>query len=401
LTGFVACPCLARLAKATAQDRGGRLAQDAINHQDRRSANPVFNRRKLKLGTFQTNLDYGCLMADIEGRLKISWPNTVALARLADAMEFEALVPVARWRGFGGKLNPAGPGFETYTWASGIAASTNAAGVVATSHCSINHPIVAAKQGAVIDHISNGRMILNIVTGWNKPEIDMFGVEMLPHDERYDMAEEWLAIVKRLWTEDDEFDHEGKYYKIVKGYLQPKPIQRPFPAIMNAGGSERGRHFAGKYCDLVFTALGSPDFEKNKAQVDAYRKLAREEYDREIAVWTSANIVQAETEAEARRFDKYIVDEKGDWEAVTFALATLGLNAKTFSAEALKHLKELFIAGWGGYPLIGTKEQVVDGLKMLSAMGLDGVLLSWPRFEAGMREFKNVTYPLLVQAGLR
>jgi dimethylsulfone monooxygenase len=377
------------------------LALDAINHRDRRSANPVFNRHKLKLGTFQTNLDYGCLMADIEGRLKISWPNTVALARLADAMEFEALVPVARWRGFGGKLNPAGPGFETYTWASGIAASTNAAGVVATSHCSINHPIVAAKQGAVIDHISNGRMILNIVTGWNKPEIDMFGVEMLPHDERYDMAEEWLAIVKRLWTEDDEFDHEGKYYKIVKGYLQPKPIQRPFPAIMNAGGSERGRHFAGKYCDLVFTALGSPDFEKNKAQVDAYRKLAREEYGREIAVWTSANIVQAETEAEARRFDKYIVDEKGDWEAVTFALVTLGLNAKTFSAEALKHLKELFIAGWGGYPLIGTKEQVVDGLKMLSAMGLDGVLLSWPRFEVGMREFKSATYPLLVQAGLR
>ena len=82
--------------------------------EDRRSINPVFNNRKLKLGTFQTNLDYGCLMADIEGRLKISWPNTLALAKLADEMEFEALLPVARWRGFGGKLNPQGPGFETY-----------------------------------------------------------------------------------------------------------------------------------------------------------------------------------------------------------------------------------------------------------------------------------------------
>jgi dimethylsulfone monooxygenase len=377
------------------------LSQGATIRNDRLSTNPVFNKRKLKLGTFQSNLDYGCTMADVEGRFKISWPNTVALARLADAMEFEALVPVARWRGFGGKLNPAGPGFETYTWASGIAASTEKAGVVATSHCSINHPIVAAKQSTVIDHISNGRMILNIVTGWNKPEIDMFGVEMLPHADRYDMAEEWLAIVKRLWTEDEEFDHEGKFYKIVKGYLQPKPIQQPYPAVMNAGGSERGRHFAAKYCDLVFTALGQPDFEQNKAQVEAYRKLAREEYGREIEIWTSANIVQAETEAEARRYDEYVVKEKGDWEAATFALATLGLNAQTFSAEALKHLKELFIAGWGGYPLIGTKEQVVDGLKMLSAMGLDGVLLSWPRYEAGMREFKDVTYPLLVGAGLR
>ena len=178
------------------------MTQEARMSADRHSSNPVFNNRKLKLGTFQSNLDYGCLMSDVEGRLQISWPSTVALAKLADEMDFEALVPVARWRGFGGKLNPQGPGFETYTWASGIAASTHNTGVVATSHCSINHPIIAAKQATVIDHISGGRFILNIVTGWNKPEIDMFGVEMLEHGARYDMAEEWLAIVKRLWTED-------------------------------------------------------------------------------------------------------------------------------------------------------------------------------------------------------
>jgi alkanesulfonate monooxygenase SsuD/methylene tetrahydromethanopterin reductase-like flavin-dependent oxidoreductase (luciferase family) len=67
----------------------------------------------------------------------------------------------------------------------------------------------------------------------------------------------------------------------------------------------------------------------------------------------------------------------------------------------MENLKQYFIAGWGSYPLIGTKEQVVDGLKKLSAMGLDGVLLSWPRYEEGMREFKDVTYPLLMQTGLR
>ena len=77
------------------------------------------------------------------------------------------------------------PGFETNTWAAGIAASTIQAGVVATSHCSLNHPIVAAKQSTVIDHISGGRFTLNIVTGWNKPEIDMLAVDILEHDERY------------------------------------------------------------------------------------------------------------------------------------------------------------------------------------------------------------------------
>ncbi len=79
---------------------------------DRDAANPVFSSRKLKLGTFQTNLDSGCVMSDLDGRLAITWPNTVALARLADEMEFEAIVPVARWRGFGGATNPQGPGFE-------------------------------------------------------------------------------------------------------------------------------------------------------------------------------------------------------------------------------------------------------------------------------------------------
>ena len=297
---------------------------------DRRLTNPAFNARKLKLGTFQSNLDYGCLMSDVEGRLKITWPNTKALAKLADEMEFEALLPVARWRGFGGKLNPQGPGFETFTWASGIAASTDKAGVIATTHCSINHPTDDGQATTVIDHISGGRFILNIVTGWNKPEIDMFGTELLPHDERYDMAEEWLMIVKRLWTEDDEFDHAGKYYKIVKGYLQPKPIQQPFPPVMNAGGSERGRHFAAKYCDMVFHRTRRAGLREEQGANRAYRKLAREEYGREVAIWSSANIVQAETEQEARRYNDYIVKEKGDWEAVSYALSTMGITPRPF-----------------------------------------------------------------------
>ena len=64
--------------------------------RDRRDTNPAFSTRRLKLGTFQTNLDSGCVMSDLDGRLDITWPNTVKLAKLADEMEFEALVPVAR-----------------------------------------------------------------------------------------------------------------------------------------------------------------------------------------------------------------------------------------------------------------------------------------------------------------
>ena len=371
--------------------------------QDRRSTNPAFSSRKLKLGTFQTNLDSGCVMSDLDGRLDISWPNTVALAKLADEMEFEAIVPVARWRGFGGANNPQGPGFETYTWAAGIAASTAKAGVISTSHVSLNHPIIAAKQCAAIDHICNGRFTLNVVCGWNGPEMEMFDLALARHEDRYARAEEWLDIVKRLWTEDDDFDHEGQFYRIKKGYLKPKPIQRPYPAIMNAGASERGRHFAAKNCDLVYTLLRSYDLDALKAHVAAYHTLAREEYGRTIRVWTLATIVQGETEKEAREFYQYYVHEKGDWAAAGNVVDAMGaeINQRSYTPEQKRAIAEVFISGWGGYPLIGTKEQVVDKLTGLSRMGIDGVLLSWPRYEAGMREFRDVTYPLLKQAGLR
>jgi dimethylsulfone monooxygenase len=371
--------------------------------KDRRESNPAFSERRLKLGTFQTNLDSGCVMSDLEGRLEITWPNTVALAKLADEMEFEAIVPVARWQSFGGATNPQGPGFEAYTWAAGIGALTAKPGVFATSHVSLNHPIIAAKQSTVIDHISNGRYALNIVTGWNQPEIDMFGQTMLDHAERYACAEEWLAIVKRLWTEDDAFDHEGTYYKISKGYLQPKPIQLPYPAIMNAGASERGRHFAAKHCDLVYTVIRTGGLDECKAHVAAYHRLAREEYGRDVRVWTLVNIVQGETEKEARAFYDYYVHQKGDWEAARNMIDTfmLEINQRNVPPERIKPLQEAFIQGWGGIPLIGTKEQIVDGLAALSRAGLDGVLLCWPRFEHGMREFRDVTYPLVKQARLR
>jgi alkanesulfonate monooxygenase SsuD/methylene tetrahydromethanopterin reductase-like flavin-dependent oxidoreductase (luciferase family) len=371
--------------------------------RDRRETNPAFSTRKLKLGTFQTNLDSGCVMSDLDGRLDISWPNTVTLAKLGDEMEFEALVPVARWAGFGGATNPQGPGFEPYTWAAGISASTQKSGVISTSHVMLNHPIIAAKQSAVIDHISNGRFTLNIVCGWNSPEMEMFGAALQGHDERYDCAEEWITIVKRLWTEDDTFDFLGKFYNIKKGYLQPKPIQSAHPAIMNAGGSERGRHFATRHCDLAFTGLRTFDFDVNAAHVKSYRTMAREEYKRDVQVWGSAYIVQGETEKEAHEFYNYYVHQKGDWDAAMNVVNTMAseINERDYPPERRRAMAEAFVAGWGGFPLIGTKEQVVDGLKMLSKVGFDGVLLSWPRFERGMREFRDVTYPLVKQAGLR
>jgi alkanesulfonate monooxygenase SsuD/methylene tetrahydromethanopterin reductase-like flavin-dependent oxidoreductase (luciferase family) len=376
---------------------------DAKNRSEqlREVSNPLFNERKLKLGTFCTNLSYGCAISTIDGTLQADWPSSLALARMADDMQFEAIVPVGRWKGFGGVTNFNGAGFESFSWASAVGASTKYSSVFATSHVPTIHPVMAAKQGATIDHVTGGRFSLNVVTGWFRPEIEMFGEPQMDHDLRYDRAIEWLEIIKKLWTEEDEFDYEGRFYKVAKGWLQPKPLQKPYPVVMNAGGSEKGRHYAAKYCDVAFIVLQSHAFEDVKAQVDKYRRFAREEYGRDIQVWTNANIVQDETEDAAKKFLHHYVYEKGDWAAVDNLVTTMGLNAQTLPPAVLEQLKAHFIAGWAGYPLVGTKEQVVDGLATLSRAGFDGVILSWPKYVEQMREFQQVTYPLVAQAGLR
>ena len=157
-----------------------------------------------------------------------------------------------------------------------------------------------------------------------------------------------------------------------------------------------------KICDLVFTVIRTGGLEDCTAHVQAYHKLARE-YGREIKVWTLINIVQGETEKEARDFYNYYVNEKGDWGAAKnmVEIFSLETNKRNVPPERMKPLQEAFIQGWGGLPVVGTRAQVVDALATLSKAGVDGVLVAFPRYEEGMRDFRDKTYPLLKQAGLR
>ncbi len=307
--------------------------------QLRETSNPLFNNRKLKLGTFCSNLSGGATMSSIEGTLEVKWANTEAIARTADAMEFEALVPVGRWKGFGGATNFNGEGFECFTWAAAMGAITKNSAVFSTSHVPTMHPVMAAKQGTTIDHISGGRFTLNVVTGWYRPEIEMFGAPLIEHDARYDMASEWIEIIKRLWTSEEEFDFDGKYYQVKRARNAPLPLQKPYPAIMSAGASPKGRQFAARHADVNFVNLDAHDFDSVKARVDASRKTAWDECKREIQVWTNAYIFQGDTEADARAFYKYTVFDKGDWEGVENLVSVMGINSQSIPGAGAADLE--------------------------------------------------------------
>ena len=166
---------------------------------------------------------------------------------------------------------------------------------------------------------------------------------------------------------------------------------------MNAGGSTVGQRFAAKHSDMAFVRLSKGEV---KEQVDQFRRVAREEFGREIQVWGNAYVVCRPTEKEARDYLHYYVVEKGDWEAAQNVTRGMG-GVQGLSPEAFEDLKFQLIAGWGGYPLVGTAEQITSELKRLSSLGIDGCLLNWVNYEAELRQWNEEVMPLLEQAGLR
>lgn len=356
---------------------------------------PVYNANRMKLGIFATNCSHGGTITHAATTFEPTYEHNVKIAKLADSLGFELLVPVGRWRHFGGSTRFNENNLEVYTWATAMACNTRNIMVCATSHTPTVHPLFAAKQGATIDNISSGRFALNIVCGWFRPEIEMFGSQLLPHDERYHMASDWIACVKRAWTEQD-FNHRGKYFAINNGYLSPKPIQQPYPVLLNAGNSEEGREFSAREVDFNFITIAT--LEQGEGLVKDIRARAAN-HKRHCGVMSFALMCCRDSEEEAKAHYQRIVDE-GDWEAATNIMQLLGMESGSFN-EQIKKYGERFIAGWGGYPLVGTPEQVVEQLLELNNIGVEGVLLVFLDYYEELKYFGEKVAPLLVQAGLR
>ena len=368
---------------------------NVASRDEHRSTLPVFNDNRMKLGVFGQNVSFGCCITLAEPTLEPTYEHSAKIARKADALGFELLVPVGRWRGFGGPTDFNGTCMETYTWAAAMVTQTEKIMVFSTSHVPTIHPIVAAKQGATIDHISRGRWGLNIVCGWFTPEMEMFGAKQMPHDERYEYATEWIQVIKKLWLENG-FDFAGEHFRIKDGYLLPKPVQTPYPVLINAGSSPAGREFSAREVDFNFVSVDT--LENGREMVRDVKRRAFE-YERTIGTMTYGLVVARDTEREARRQYDYII-EKGDWEATRNIMHVLGVESGSFDTQ-IKQFAERFIAGWGGYPLVGSPEQIVDQMLELSEIGIEGIILSWLDYSEEIDYFGRRLLPLMEQAGLR
>lgn len=357
----------------------------------------LFSQQPFKLGLFGTNLRGGLTITTAENTYDTRWDLTKSLVQRADAMGFELVVPVGRWKGFGGPSDFHGSSYETFTWAAGLAAVTQRAMIVGTIHVPIFHPLVAAKMAATVDHISNGRFGLNIVAGWNEPEFEMFGAPLSDHAKRYAQAIEWVENVVRLWTDDEEYDFDGEHYTLRGAISNPKPIRKPHPTLLYAGGSDTGRRYAAKYADILFVSWDEMDTARK--HIEETRRIAREEFNRELQVFAFSSVVCRATEKEARDYYHHYVVERGDWVAGEKYAQIVGMNTRIWDEP--EKMKERIIAGLGAYPLIGTPEQVAERLQAMSDAGYDGTVLLWADYEAGLEQWERDVMPLLVERGLR
>jgi dimethylsulfone monooxygenase len=387
----------------------------AARNASMRARTEMYNENALKVGLFGANCSSARTATLVPERWSASWSDCLELARLADDAGVDFLLPIGRWKGYGGDSDFHGTTLETVTWACGLLAATRRITIFGTVHAPLFNPLIAAKQMVTADQIGGGRFGLNLVAGWNEGEFAMFGVAQREHEERYDYAQEWIDVIKRAWT-GEEFDFEGKYFKLSGIRAKPGPVGGTRPVIMNAGQSDTGQAFAMRNCDAFFTstskarlvAAGTTQavdeakvFERIVQQVNDIKAEGRA-FGREIEVYTQGQVICRPTQREAEDYHYHANVESADWGAIDGMLALKNITARNTQADEFAAKRRLMASsGIGGYPFVGTPDKVAAEFANLGRAGFRGLAVSFVNYLDDVPYFCAEVLPRLARMGLR
>jgi len=344
----------------------------------------------------QSKLELGVFMPNCSNMPSISTHAVVAdqwhyatnerIALLAEQLGFQCLFPVSRWRGFGGESNFLGTSLETNTWAAALLRATQRIQVFSTVHVPLFHPVVMAKIGATLAHMSGDRWGLNVVSGWSEREFGMMGIPLAEHGRRYERTGAFVDILRKLWDPTaPPLNHQSDWYSITEGVSLPRPGR--MPQIANAGVSADARAMTARYCDWCFMTGASID--ALPALVSAVHSDAAV-HQRQVRtaifpfpIWR-ASIAEAEDEL-AR-----IIEHK-DSEATANWLRDIGAGSGSFDTFT----ENMLAASGGGLSLVGTAESVAEQLQAIHSAGVDAVMLTFQDYERDLQRFGDDILPLL------
>ena len=361
----------------------------------------MYSANRLKLGLFGANCSSGRAVTLVPERWSGSWSDCLRLAQMSDEAGIEFMLPIGRWKGYGGDTDYQGATLETVTWACGLLAKTKRLTVFGTVHAPLIPPLIAAKQFVTADHIGEGRFGVNVVCGWNEGEFEMFAATLRDHETRYDYAQEWLDVIKLAWSPRDDFDFDGHFIKLRSVRAKPKPYGGTRPLIMNAGASPTGQSFAIRNCDALFSTISRGiSFDETAQHVENVRALARQG-GRDLDVYTVGVVTCRPTAREAEEYYRHCVVDNADWGAVDNILAMKNVTAQTHGPEEFQRIRKHQANGMGGLPLVGDPDAVAREMARLTIAGLTGIAVSFVNYLDELPYFCAEVLPRLARLGLR
>jgi len=344
----------------------------------------------IKFAYWVPNVSGGLVISDIEQRTGWDLDYNVKLAQIAENAGFDyALSQIRFTAGYGAEFQ-----HEPVSFSQAILAHTTRLKVIAALLPGPWNPTVAAKQIASISHYSQGRIAVNVVSGWFRGEFAAIGEPWLDHDERYRRSEEFIRSLRGIWSEDN-FTFRGDFYRFNNYSLKPKPLD-PQPEIFQGGSSRAARDMASRVSDWYFTNGNTP--EEIKKQVDDIREKAAA-LGRNVKIGVNAFGIARGTEQEARAVVSEIV-AKANPEAVN-AFAHEVKNAGKASPEGqgnwAKSTFEDLVQYNDGFRtnLIGTPAQIAERIIALKEVGVDLVLLGFLHFQEDVDYFGRHVIPLV------
>ena len=322
-------------------------------------------------------------------QMQASWSYVKRLAQRSEEIGFDlSLVAELNLNDIKGV---GAPSLDAWSTASALAAVTERLELMVAVRPTFHAPALLAKQAANIDHISNGRLSLNVVSSWWEQEARMYGVHFEKHDDRYARTSEWLDLVNGVWSEPS-FSFAGKYYSVEKTVLEPKPVRKPRPTLYAGGESDAAKNLIAQKCDAYVMHGDPPEYVAKKIADMRERRNRFGLSPMQFGV--AGYAIVRETEAEAKRELQRITDVKQN--ASGFANYQQWLNGTQL--EQRMSIEEYSVSNRGlRSGLVGTPAQVQDQLGKFEEAGVDLVLLQFsPQYEE-MERFGESVISELVQ----
>jgi FMNH2-dependent dimethyl sulfone monooxygenase len=268
------------------------------------------------------------------------------------------------------------PSLDAWSTSAALAAVTKRLELMVAVRPTFHLPALFAKQAANIDHISNGRLALNVVSSWWEQEARMYGVDFERHDDRYGRTSEWLDVVNGTWSQKN-FSHAGKYYQTQNTVLEPKPVRSPRPPIYAGGESEAAKNLIAQKCDAYVMHGDSPTHVAAKiADMSARREklgLGRMQFG--VAGYAFARDSEREVTQEIERITDVKQNAKGfanyqQWLQGTQLEQSMSIQEYSVSNRGLRS------------GLVGTPSQVQEQIGKFEEAGVDLLLLQFsPQLE--------------------